>query len=148
MPLKLSYFGMGDPEYYGIRCERLPGVPPPAQVTTEVNPGEVVAVSATNLQSLRMEQGRRIQPDMRMEERRSVTRQRDFNRREMYRTDDRRRDYGRYRDRNVSSFVFLGGPRLVVRGYGPGWCRGLHRGYHWAPRIGWHRGTHRGLFRC
>jgi hypothetical protein len=37
---------------------------------------------------------------------------------------------------------------VIVRNYGPGWCRGLHRGYHWAPRIGWHRGTHRGLFRC
>jgi len=46
------------------------------------------------------------------------------------------------------SFVFLGGPRVVVRGYGPGWCRGLHRGWHTAPRIGWHGGTHRGLYRC
>jgi len=48
----------------------------------------------------------------------------------------------------ATGFVFLGGPRIVVRGYGAGWCRGLHRGYHWAPRLGWHRGTHRGLFRC
>jgi hypothetical protein len=47
-----------------------------------------------------------------------------------------------------AGFVFLGGPRIIVRGYGPGWCRGLHRGYHWAPRLGWHRGTHRGLYRC
>ena len=46
------------------------------------------------------------------------------------------------------SFVYLGGPRVVVRGYGPGWCRGLHRGWHSAPRIGWHGGTHRGLYRC
>jgi hypothetical protein len=57
---KLSYFGMADPEYYGIRCERLPGFPPPSRMATEVNPGDVVAVSATNLQSLRMEQGRRL----------------------------------------------------------------------------------------
>jgi hypothetical protein len=35
-----------------------------------------------------------------------------------------------------------------VRGYGPGWCRGLHRGRHWAPRAGWHAATHRGLYRC
>jgi hypothetical protein len=54
---------------------------------------------------------------------------------------------GRYRsrDRYASGFVVLGGRRHVVR---PGWCRGLHRGRHWAPGIGWHRGTHRGLFRC
>ena len=57
--VKLSYFGMADPEYYGIRCERLPGFPPPAHVA-EVNPGDVVAVSATNLQALRLEQGRRL----------------------------------------------------------------------------------------
>ena len=50
--------------------------------------------------------------------------------------------------RHLPGFVFLGGPRVIVRGYGPGWCRGLHRGRHWAPRIGWHAGTHRGLFRC
>ncbi len=45
----------------------------------------------------------------------------------------------------ASAFVFLGGPRIIVR---PGWCRGLHRGYHRAPGLGWHRGTHRGLYRC
>lgn len=48
----------------------------------------------------------------------------------------------------ASTFVFLGGPRIVVQGYGGGWCRGLHRGYHRAPGLGWHRGTHRGLYRC
>jgi dolichyl-phosphate-mannose-protein mannosyltransferase len=58
--LKLSYFGMADPEYYGIRCQRLPGFPPPSQMATEVNPGDVVAVSATNLQSVRLDQGRRL----------------------------------------------------------------------------------------
>lgn len=51
-------------------------------------------------------------------------------------------------NRNVTGFAYLGGPRIVVRGYGPGWCRGLHRGRHWAPRIGWHARTHRGLYRC
>lgn len=40
------------------------------------------------------------------------------------------------------------GPRVVYRSYGPGWCRGLHRGYHWAPKIGWHSRRHVGLFRC
>jgi heme/copper-type cytochrome/quinol oxidase subunit 4 len=58
--VKLSYFGMADPEYYGIRCQRLPGFPPPSQMATAVEPGDVVAVSATNLQSLRMDQGRRL----------------------------------------------------------------------------------------
>lgn len=63
---------------------------------------------------------------------------------------DRRYDDRRYRVRPGyrSDFVFLGGPRVIVRGYGPNWCRGLHRGNHWAPGIGWHAGTHRGLFRC
>ena len=37
---------------------------------------------------------------------------------------------------------------IIVRGYGPGWCRGLHRGRHWAPGIGFHAGRHYGLFRC
>ncbi len=46
------------------------------------------------------------------------------------------------------TFMFLGGNRIVVRQYGPGWCRGLHRGYHRAPRIGWHSRNHRGLYRC
>ena len=47
-----------------------------------------------------------------------------------------------------SPFIYLGGPRIIVRGYGPGWCRGLHRGSHWAPRIGRHWGRHYGLYRC
>ncbi len=65
-------------------------------------------------------------------------------RREVYQRFGRHRPEYRYR----YPFVYLGGPRVVVRGYGSGWCRGLHRGYHWAPRIGWHYGTHRGLYRC
>jgi len=53
-----------------------------------------------------------------------------------------------YNYRHRYPFVYLGGPRVIVRGFGPGWCRGLHRGYHWAPRIGWHYGRHFGLYRC
>ncbi|HEY8580716.1 MAG TPA: hypothetical protein VIL72_12570, partial [Beijerinckiaceae bacterium] len=70
---------------------------------------------------------------------------RDFRRDDRY---ERRGDRWDRRDRVRSGFVYLGGPRIVVRGYGPGWCRGLHRGYHWAPRIGWHDGRHVGLYRC
>jgi hypothetical protein len=52
--VKLSYFGTGDPEYYGIACDLLPGqmLPPPRQVTREIAPGDVVAVSVTNLQGV------------------------------------------------------------------------------------------------
>jgi hypothetical protein len=57
-------------------------------------------------------------------------------------------DRYRSRDRYATGFVFLGGPRIVERRYGGGWCRGLHRGRHFAPGIGWHGGKHRGLFRC
>jgi hypothetical protein len=68
-----------------------------------------------------------------------------------------RRDHNRrvIRDRVVIrsspstsvGFVVLG-PRVVYRAYGSGWCRGLHRGRHWVPRIGWHAGRHFGAFRC
>jgi hypothetical protein len=44
-------------------------------------------------------------------------------------------------------FVVLG-PRVTYASYGSGWCRGLHRGRHWAPRIGWHAGQHVGPVRC
>jgi hypothetical protein len=52
--IKLSYFGSADPAYYGIDAERLPGysAPHPTHVTREVHPGDVVAVSATNLQGV------------------------------------------------------------------------------------------------
>jgi Dolichyl-phosphate-mannose-protein mannosyltransferase len=52
--IKLSYFGSADPAYYGIEGERLPGysAPHPTHVTREVHPGDVVAVSATNLQGV------------------------------------------------------------------------------------------------
>lgn len=62
------------------------------------------------------------------------------------------RDGGRRRGRidrgysgGATTFFFMGGPRVVTGG---GWCRGLHRGRHFAPRVGWHAGQHRGLFRC
>ncbi len=47
--VKLSYFGTAEPAFYGIRCERLPGYPPPPEVAEAVDPGDLVAVSATNL---------------------------------------------------------------------------------------------------
>jgi hypothetical protein len=70
--LKLSYFGSADPSYYGIEAEALPGYssPHPTHVTREVRPGDVVAVSATNLQGVYldpedrplMERFRRLSP--------------------------------------------------------------------------------------
>jgi len=70
--LKLSYFGSADPAYYGIDADRLPGYssPHPARVVREVHPGDLVAVSATNLQGvyldpedrLLMERFRRLVP--------------------------------------------------------------------------------------
>jgi hypothetical protein len=52
--VKLSYFGSADPEYYGLRGEMLPSqmLPPPATVTRRVEKGDVVAISATNLQGV------------------------------------------------------------------------------------------------
>jgi hypothetical protein len=52
--LKLSYFGTADPAYYGIPCELLPGymLPPPRGMVGEVRAGDLVAVSATNLQGV------------------------------------------------------------------------------------------------
>jgi hypothetical protein len=70
--IKLSYFGSADPAYHGIDCERLPGysAPHPPRVTREIRPGDVVAVSATNLQGVYldpddrplMERLRRLEP--------------------------------------------------------------------------------------
>lgn len=55
--VKLSYFGTADPEYYRIPCQLLPGqmLPPPRDVIREVKPGDVVAVSVTNLQGVYLE---------------------------------------------------------------------------------------------
>ena len=52
--IKLSYFGTADPGYHQIPCELLPGqmLPPPREVVRQVQPGEVVAVSVTNLQGV------------------------------------------------------------------------------------------------
>jgi hypothetical protein len=52
--IKLSYFGSADPAYYGIDAEALPGYTAPhaPRVTREIHRGDVVAVSATNLQGV------------------------------------------------------------------------------------------------
>ncbi len=83
---------------------------------------------------------------------RTVVRDRDNDRRRVVVRRDR--DRGDYRWRSGRSyatssvaFVVLG-PRVVYRSYGSGWCRALHSGRHWAPRIGWHRGRHVGAVRC
>lgn len=58
--VKLSYFGTADPAYYGIEHDLLPsylGWPRP--VVREVRPGDVLAVSATNLQGVYLEPGDR-----------------------------------------------------------------------------------------
>jgi len=55
--LKLSYFGSADPAYYGIVSEALPGYTAPhaPRITREIRPGDVLAVSATNLQGVYLE---------------------------------------------------------------------------------------------
>jgi hypothetical protein len=55
--LKLSYFGSADPSYYGIESQALPGYTAPhaARITREIHPGDVLAVSATNLQGVYLE---------------------------------------------------------------------------------------------
>jgi hypothetical protein len=91
-------------------------------------------------------QRRDVRPPQRTE-RRDVRPGQRFDRRDSRQTYQRfQRHRPEYRGRYP--FRYLGGPRIIVRGYGPGWCQGLHTGYHWAPRIGWHYGTHRGLYRC
>ena len=52
--VKLSYFGSADPWYYGIDAERLPGYTSPhaPRLTREIRPGDIVAVSVTNLQGV------------------------------------------------------------------------------------------------
>ncbi|HSD30216.1 MAG TPA: glycosyltransferase family 39 protein [Vicinamibacteria bacterium] len=60
--VKLSYFGSADPAYYGIDAEMLPSTtsPRPARVTREVRPGDVLAVSATNLQGVYLDPADRV----------------------------------------------------------------------------------------
>jgi hypothetical protein len=55
--LKLSYFGSADPVYYRIPCEMLPSKmhPDPDLITRDIQPGEIVAVSVTNLQGVYFE---------------------------------------------------------------------------------------------
>jgi hypothetical protein len=70
--LKLSYFGSADPAYYGLDAEALPGYTAPhaPRVTREIAPGDLLAVSATNLQGVYldaedrplMERIRRLRP--------------------------------------------------------------------------------------
>ena len=51
--VKLSYFGTADPAYYGIPCDLLPGyLPLPREIVRSFAPGDVLAVSATNLQGV------------------------------------------------------------------------------------------------
>jgi hypothetical protein len=59
--LKLSYFGSADPAYYGIEAEALPGYTAPhaARIIREIRPGDVVAVSATNLQGVYLDEADR-----------------------------------------------------------------------------------------
>jgi hypothetical protein len=54
---KLSYFGTADPEYYHVPADLLPGymLPRPRQEIRSVVPGDVVAVSATNLAEIYVE---------------------------------------------------------------------------------------------
>ncbi len=55
---KLSYFGSASPAHHGITGEMLPGYSSPRvpRVTREVSPGDVLAVSATNLQGVYFEE--------------------------------------------------------------------------------------------
>ena len=54
--VKLSYFGTADPAYYGIACDLLPSyLPLPREVVRSFAPGDVLAVSATNLQGVYLE---------------------------------------------------------------------------------------------
>lgn len=52
--VKLSYFGTADPAYYQIPGDLLPShmLPPPRVTAREVRPGDLLAVSVTNLQGV------------------------------------------------------------------------------------------------
>ena len=62
--VKLSYFGAADPDYYGLRCEMLPGYGGVLRhgAVRDVQAGELVAVSATNLQGVFL--GAEVKPMM------------------------------------------------------------------------------------
>jgi hypothetical protein len=57
--IKLSYFGTADPAYYGVPCDYLPSSmrPAPERLVLFVRPGDVVVVSATNLQGVYLPPG-------------------------------------------------------------------------------------------
>jgi hypothetical protein len=58
--VKLSYFGTADPAYYGIAHDLLPGyLPLPREVVRAFAPGDVLAVSATNLQGVYLDPAER-----------------------------------------------------------------------------------------
>jgi tetratricopeptide (TPR) repeat protein len=52
--VKLSYFGTADPAYYKLPVQMLPSAmrPQPDRVCLFVRPGDVIAISATNLQGV------------------------------------------------------------------------------------------------
>ena len=58
--VKLSYFGTADPAYYGIACDLLPSyLPLPREVVRTFAPGDVLAISATNLQGVYLDEADR-----------------------------------------------------------------------------------------
>jgi hypothetical protein len=63
--VKLAYFGTADVSYYGVAADRLPGYQPapPSASVREVHPGDVVAVSATLLQGLYVDEPTRTLMD-------------------------------------------------------------------------------------
>jgi hypothetical protein len=67
---KLSYFGTAALSYYGVEAEMLPSytVPYTTHFTRQVSPGDVLAVSATNLQGIYLEpQDQRLMARLRQE---------------------------------------------------------------------------------
>ena len=60
--VKLSYFGTADPRYYGIPGDLLPGhiLPAPERLVRRIEPGDVLAISATNLQGLYLDDPRML----------------------------------------------------------------------------------------
>ena len=49
---------------------------------------------------------------------------------------------------NSVAFWYMAPVPPTLPNYGSGWCRALHSGRHWAPRVGNHRGRHVGAVRC
>ena len=130
----------------------LSGVTVSSTIASAQNRIQLAQVEKKDAQDNRKSESRR-------EQRRETSQNRDARSRTVVRSDRDRRHVDRDRDRDRRrviirsrpsssvGFVVLG-PRVVYRAYGPGWCRGLHSGRHWARRIGWHAGRHYGPFRC